>query len=282
MKLAKSYSKATILKTFEENGKMYAHIEEKCDRCGGSGIFFVAVHNGHGVPAQPDNGMCYKCGGLGKLRLTVRAYSDEEFERMQGYKKNQKERQQKEWEAKVAQRIKEQNVKTLQRHGFEGPEAYAVIGNTYNLIDDLKKAGARYSPQLKWILSTDNRDFDTRKISVDDVFETNQYGVMSIKESAADFIENLTEPVGNYLGTPGQKLTVQANLNRIVSYDTKFGITYMHVFETADRDTLIWKTTSCVLEPGTNYNIVGKVKEHDTYNRTKQTILTHCKVEVIS
>lgn len=38
-----------------------------CDRCGGSGIFYVRVHNGVGVPATPDKGMCYKCYGSGKV-----------------------------------------------------------------------------------------------------------------------------------------------------------------------------------------------------------------------
>ena len=41
-----------------------------CDRCGGHGVYFVAVHNGQGVPAQPADGVCYKCGGSGKMEVT--------------------------------------------------------------------------------------------------------------------------------------------------------------------------------------------------------------------
>lgn len=39
--------------------------EERCDRCGGGGIFFTRVHNGEGIPAQPDEGICYRCNGTG-------------------------------------------------------------------------------------------------------------------------------------------------------------------------------------------------------------------------
>lgn len=39
--------------------------EEYCDRCGGYGIFHTGVLNNQGIPAQPDEGICYKCKGLG-------------------------------------------------------------------------------------------------------------------------------------------------------------------------------------------------------------------------
>lgn len=43
----------------------------RCDRCGGAGIFYVGVNNGHGVPAQPDAGVCYKCWGRKYIALNL-------------------------------------------------------------------------------------------------------------------------------------------------------------------------------------------------------------------
>ena len=45
----------------------------KCDRCGGRGFYAVGVHNGQLVIAQPDNGVCYKCGGSGMMQFKRRS-----------------------------------------------------------------------------------------------------------------------------------------------------------------------------------------------------------------
>lgn len=37
----------------------------KCNRCGGSGIFYTRVINNNPIKAIPDNGMCYRCHGSG-------------------------------------------------------------------------------------------------------------------------------------------------------------------------------------------------------------------------
>ena len=37
----------------------------KCNRCGGSGIFYTRVVNMQPIKAKPDDGMCYRCHGSG-------------------------------------------------------------------------------------------------------------------------------------------------------------------------------------------------------------------------
>ena len=51
----------------DRNGSKHYEGWITCDRCGGGGIFYVAVCNGQGVPAQPDGGTCWKCLGAGKV-----------------------------------------------------------------------------------------------------------------------------------------------------------------------------------------------------------------------
>ena len=78
-KVAPSYKYAKIVAIDEENHK--AQIEEKCDRCGGSGIMAARVENGHIVPIPVDGGICYKCWGEGKIRKWVKAYTEEEMDK---------------------------------------------------------------------------------------------------------------------------------------------------------------------------------------------------------
>lgn len=51
----------------DRNGTKYFQGMIKCDRCGGKGIYYIGVMNGELLPAYPDNGTCYKCGGSGTV-----------------------------------------------------------------------------------------------------------------------------------------------------------------------------------------------------------------------
>lgn len=285
MRLAESYSNASIVKTFDKDGKAYATIRYTCDRCGGSGIFYVAVHNGRGVPASPDAGVCYKCNGDGKVTKDVRMYTDIEYERMQRSKKRADEKKSKEWDAKVAERMAEQNLRTLNKYGFENVDAYIVLGNTYDIKDKLKEAGAKFSPELHWVLPTEPTWLTTHsyvKVSVADIF-TISNGYLVLKDDIREFMDALEPVRGEYIGKVGQRLSVTATLTRAIPYDASFGyqITtgYIYIFETADGNTLVWKTTSAWLNIGKEYDIVGTVKEHSEYNKVRQTVLTRCKIK---
>jgi hypothetical protein len=282
VKLAESYANASIVKTFDKDGKAYATISITCDRCGGSGIFYVAVHNGRSVPALPDGGVCYKCNGDGKITKDVRMYTDIEYERMQRSKKRADEKKRKERDAKVA----EQNLHTLNKYGFENVDAYIILGNTYDIKDELKEAGAKFSPELRWVLPTEPTWLTTHsyvKVSVADIFTISD-GYFVLRDDIRKF-RNALEPVrGEYIGKVGQRLSVTATLTRAIPYDASFSyqrriMGYIYIFETADGNTLVWKTTSALLDTGKEYDIVGTVKEHSEYNKVRQTVLTRCKIK---
>lgn len=282
MKLAESYANASIVKTFNKDGKAYATISDTCDRCGGSGIFYVAIHNGRGVPASPDAGVCYKCNGDGKVTKDVRMYTDIEYERMQRSKKRADEKKRKERDAKVA----EQNLRMLNKYGFENVDAYVVLGNTYDIKDELKEAGAKFSPELHWVLPTEPTWLTTHsyvKVSVADIF-TISNGYFVLRDDIREF-RNALEPVrGEYIGKVGQRLSVTATLTKAIPYDASFSyqrrtMGYIYIFETADGNTLVWRTTSAWLDIGKEYDIVGTVKEHSEYNKVRQTVLTRCKIK---
>lgn len=57
---------ATLIK-IDRNGSKHWEGLMTCDRCQGRGWFATGVCNGQLVPARPDNAVCYKCLGLGKV-----------------------------------------------------------------------------------------------------------------------------------------------------------------------------------------------------------------------
>lgn len=273
MRLAESYSNASIVKTFDKDGKAYATISYTCERCGGSGIF------------SPNAGICYKCNGAGKVIKDVRMYTDIEYERMQRSKKMADEKKRKELEAKAAERMAEQNLHTLNKYGFENVDAYIVLGNTYDIKDKLKEAGAKFSPELRWVLPTEPTWLTTHsyvKVSVADIF-TISNGYFVLRDDIREFRDALEPVRGEYLGKVGQRLSVTATLTRAIPYDVSFGYLtttgYIYIFETADGNTLVWRTTRAWLDTDKEYDIVGTVKEHSEYNRVRQTVLTRCKIK---
>lgn len=57
---------ATLIKV-DRNGSKHWQGKITCDRCGGTGVYYVGEHNGHLIPAHPYNGTCYKCNGTGTV-----------------------------------------------------------------------------------------------------------------------------------------------------------------------------------------------------------------------
>ena len=52
--LADSYKGAKVIERFTKDGKFYARIQMRCDRCGGQGYYAVAVRNNQPVLSPLD------------------------------------------------------------------------------------------------------------------------------------------------------------------------------------------------------------------------------------
>lgn len=282
--LAESYKDAQVITNFVKDGKAYARIKMTCDRCGGHGIFAVGVHNGQLVPAQPDAGMCYKCLGKGYVIDEVRDYTQAEFDRMQKAKAKRKATKQAEYERMRAQQIAEGNKRVLARHGFNGTQAYAVVGNTYDLKDELKEHGAKFTPELLWVCPEEPTWLPADRyvcISAADIFEFIDE-VLFVKDSAPEFIKSLQPKSGEFIGNVGQRITVTATVTKVISFQTEFRrgwptTTYKYIMMTEDGNTVVWSTGTVRWEEGHTATIVGTIKDHTEYNGIRQTVLTRCK-----
>lgn len=122
------------------NGTKYYKEEIQCPRCGGYGIYYMGVCNGELVPAHPDEGVCYRCGGSGKVIETIKEYTPEYLAKLDA----KRIREQQKFEAERA-RIEAENAKReaeeqAKREAKEKAEAERkarsqYIGNVGDKID---------------------------------------------------------------------------------------------------------------------------------------------------
>lgn len=87
----------------------------------------------------------------------------------------------------------------------------------------------------------------------------------------------------NWQGVVGEKLTVVVTISNIIETEGYYGKTYITKMVDNKGNLYVWFTSSKKVEIGNKYEVTGKVKKHDDYQGTKQTVLTRCKVkEIIS
>lgn len=65
------------------------------------------------------------------------------------------------------------------------------------------------------------------------------------------------------------------------SFDTFYGKMYMYFFKDNEDNVYIWKTSKFIsdLNPNTEIEIKGTIKDHSKYNGIKQNVLTRCKIK---
>lgn len=79
-----------------------------------------------------------------------------------------------------------------------------------------------------------------------------------------------------FQGEIGDRLEIPVTVTRVVSLDSNYGPTNMHIMRDAHHNCYVWITTSKCLDTDEKYEIRGTIKAHKTYKNTRQTILTRC------
>lgn len=105
--------------------------------------------------------------------------------------------------------------------------------------------------------------------------------------------------MSEYIGSVGSKISIEVKMINVYEYlDYRFdyyGTTkYIYTMADADGNVIVWKTASFMsvnlddkgetwhpIRRGDVIQITGKVKEHNEYKGTKQTVLTRCKFSLI-
>ena len=101
---------ATLIRT-DRNGTKYYEGMISCDRCDGKGIYIIGVCNGRPVPSWVDNGVCFKCGGTGKVEGKWKEYTPEYEAKLEARRKARHEKWLKDSAEEIAKAEAERKAK---------------------------------------------------------------------------------------------------------------------------------------------------------------------------
>ena len=257
----------------DRNGSKH-FVVDACPKCAGKGWIAGYEH--------VEGGICFMCDGSGyhphKFIKRTQEYEEKLYQ-----KRLERERK----------KSNEVNAKFFKREGMnENGEAWCVIGNTFDMKDKLKEAGAKWNPIMGWHFSDKHEGFITVKISIEQIGYKNAFYVWNyntdIATSEVERIKDAAAPKteSKYVAEVGQVVDTEVKLISEHSFETHFTyygeIKYIYKFADAEGNTIVWKTGCQDLEVGKSYRIKGKVKELSEYKGDKQTVLTRCKVVAIA
>lgn len=278
------------------NGNRYFS-DFTCDRCGGHGYYAMGVCNGQPILSPYDGGVCYKCGGSGKMDKPniVEVYTPEyweQFERVCEIRRREREQK----------FLDELNVR-LTKLGFgviKGEDAalYRVVGDTFPIKDELKARGCRFNPCVGWYAPAPIEGYEMQKMESASVLNINAEARSIEWKDPKDVRPLWTEstrapskPISEWQGEIGAKLVVKVHIDHKFEshYERNPGwygtsVSYMYLMSDANGNQYKWSTQKGEYPEGADVTIMGTVKAHDEYvtkmgQKIKQTVLTRCKMD---
>ena len=267
-----------ILDRIDHNNTHY-YTSTRCPKCGGTGYLNYYVH--------VEGGVCFLCGGTGR-------YGTKMLVRTVEYQNKLDERRLE----KARKTAGARNAEYLHRQGFSADgKAWVVMGNTYEIKDQLKAAGCKWSPEFGWHFDHMVDDFAVTEVNINDSVPFWDDSTETIGQYAEDgtlyflssefimsYVKSLREkyiadhaPKTEYFGNVGDKVALKVKLLHTTSFDTVWGTTFVYTFADTNGHQFVWKT-SCYLEPeATEFTLRATIKAHSEYRGVRQTELTRCK-----
>lgn len=206
-------AKIVYLRTDKNGTKYYANYT--CPRCGGAGGSDKWAFTGW---------TCYECGGTGESSTPVieKEYTPE-------YRAKLDERARKRAEAKRAKQVEEFNNNRLaiaEKYGFN-PEGkiYVVTGNTYEIREELREAGAKYRGGINWYFLEKQDRYHTIELSYEECLNIYpEYGTMSWKDlTEVQAVLNSKIPTeedpSQYVGQVGERLDLVVTFKKRSTYE---------------------------------------------------------------
>lgn len=256
----------------DRNGTKY-YEDNCCPKCNGNGYIEGYEHI--------EGGVCFLCGGSGFHTTHWKEMTPEYTEKLRQRRL-----------AKARKEAPSKNAKFLKKNGFsEDGKAWVVLGNTYEIKEDLKADGARFNNLLGWHFDHADNGYDCFELSIDEVASISEAGEYIWEEYAfiIDYIneqraKHAPKTDSEYVGEIGDKIEMKLTFKSEHHFETHYSyygeLNFIYKFADQDGNTLVWKTAKCLdLEEGREYIVKGKIKEHNEYKGDKQTVLTRCKIE---
>lgn len=267
----------------DRNGT-HIFVDCTCGRCGGDGYISYFGHI--------DQGVCFECGGSGvSTGHEIKVYTDEYGAKLTA----QREAREAKKRQKLVDESAEWNKTWLEREGFNADGVtYVVLGNTFDIKDELKEKGAKFNQAMGWHMA-DAQGYDAVPISVEQVtyktyigrFEYLMYSdIVDVVNPAKDAAEQELkavrgEHVSEYIGTVGERREFNCKLVGSFAYESHFSFygetNYIYKFVDENGDIVVWNTSSWLDTEKKEFRFKATIKEHSEYRGEKQTVVTRPK-----
>ena len=274
-----------ILTRVDRNNTHY-YTDTRCPKCGGKGYLPGYEH--------VEGGICFLCGGTGRGSRKVIVRTEEYNQKLVSARLE-----------KARKTAGERNAKYLKSRGFSAEGfSWIAMGNTFEIKDQLKAAGAKYDETFGWHFDHEVKEFPTVRISIEDKLTRltseyaesyddtvgrywndgtldfgDEYPIQLYIKSIREKWEADNAPKTEWYGEIKGKVEMPVKLIRRGGYETMYGTTFVYTFEDAQRHQFVWKTgTYLDQDTGSQVTLKGTIKAHTEYKGVKQTELTRCKV----
>ena len=158
-------------------------------------------------------------------------------------------------------------------------------GDTYTNLEWFKQSNARYATHFGWyIVSTEEvpADLPSDIIPIRLEWETVAKDETTLKpyDEVKDIVEALLhDPSPSvFVGAIGDRIEVELTVQKAIPIQSAWGVNTLHVMVDEYENVYTWTTAARQLVEGNTYLVRGRVKGHDTYKGTKQTVLTRCMI----
>ena len=271
---------------FEKIDKNGTHVfrDCACSRCGGTGVIRHYSHVDHGV--------CFKCGGTGVGgNEEIKVFTDEYGAKIRAQRAAREEAKRQ----KIIAESGEWNKKWKEREGFnENGKTYLVLGNTYDIKEELKENGAKFNRLLGWHMA-DPKNYDVVELDIEQVtfhlwngrldYLGDYTGIVELVNKLKDEAEQELkvkrgDHISEYIGNVGERRDFVCKMVGHFTYETNYSYygetNHIYRFEDENGDIVVWNTSSW-LEDKEEYCFRATIKEHSEYNGEKQTVISRPK-----
>lgn len=261
----------------DRNGtRTYTKTTYECPKCGGRGYLDYYSH--------VEGGICFLCNGSGRYGQTS-TY----IVRTEAYHNKMEAKR----IARQRAKAEDLNKELFEKNGLsEDGKAYIVMGNTYQIKEELKEEGARYHKALNWYFSRPEEGYKTIEIEVVEYDEETHIAKMKdyidleyiVKEKKEEAERKENEGKTEYAGEIKQKISANVILEKHIQHYERYGyepqLVNLYIMRDSDNHVFTWNTQKNIeVEEGKALRVSGTIKALKEYRGMKQTVLTRCKTE---
>lgn len=238
----------------DEKGRARVTTIDPCTRCAGQGGW-------KGWPGFT----CYRCGGENSMRFERRdhrVYTQEEIARLD------------ETAAKRAatKAVKEEIVrKEAEAEAAAEADRLARMTEVEALYGDLLAEARPYADRNGFIADLIAKAERYSRLSPAQVDALNDALNREIQRDHA--------PVRGFLGEVSQRMVFTARVEKLLSFDTVFGLSWLHIMTTPKGETLVYRGSNKLAEERETITFRATVKEHKEFRGVNQTVVSRPKME---